>query len=264
MTLVANTNRSVNSQKMPLVSGVMASHFMPKACSNSSKAGHDDCRLRNLCLAKGLSGKGLRQLDGIVKAAMPLKAGKHLYRQGDDFKSLYFVRSGFVKSYVTSSDGDELAVSFYMPGEVIGLDGLYSRQHTSSMITLQDTSFFEIPYLALEKLFASQPLLQKRFTELQSRQIVHEQEMTMLLGQKTAASRLIAFLLNMSKRFGERRLSPSCFRLPMTRKDIGGCLGLTLETVSRLFTQLQEQELLTVKGREVTLTNLKLSDSVSH
>jgi len=151
-----------------------------------------------------------------------------------------------------------------MPGEVIGLDGLYSERYMSSMVTLQDATLCEIPYKALETLCASQPLLQKRFNELQSRQIVHEQEMTMLRGQKTAASRLIAFLLNMSKHYEELKLSPVCFRLPMTRKDIGSCLGLTLETISRLFTQLQDQELLRVKGREVTLTNIRFADSICH
>lgn len=264
MTLITNNNHSVDTREMPLVTSTMAVQSMPKIRPNSQKVDYVDCRLQNLCLAKNLSETGLKQLDRIVKAAIPLKAGTHLYRQEDDFKSLYFIRTGFVKSYVTSSDGDELAVSFYMPGEVIGLDGLYAKRYMSSMVTLQDATLCEIPYKALEKLCASQPFLQKRFNELQSRQIVHEQEMTMLRGQKTAAGRLVAFLLNMSKRYGELKLSQECFRLPMTRKDIGGCLGLTLETVSRLFTQLQEQELLRVKGREVTLTNLKLPGSVCH
>jgi CRP/FNR family transcriptional regulator len=264
MTQITNSKQSVSPRKMPFISSAIAAHPIPKIRPDLQKTAFIDCRLQNLCLAKNLSGNGLRQLDRIVKAAISLKAGKHLYRQEDDFKSLYFIRSGFVKSYITNADGDELAVSFYMPGEVIGLDGLYAKQHMSSMVALQDASICEIPYDALEKLCAAQPILQKRFNELQSRQIVHEQEMTMLRGQKTAASRLIAFLLNMSKRYEELKLSPVCFRLPMTRKDIGSCLGLTLETVSRLFTQLQEQELLRVKGREVTLTNLRVSGTVCH
>jgi len=230
-----------------------------KARTPSKKKGVacKDCRVWNLCIGKGLESEGLEKLSDIITMPQPLRKNMHLHRQSDSFSSLYFIRSGSVKSYVTNANGDELAVSFLMPGEIIGLEGLYLKQNASSIVALEDTYLCEVPYKTLESLFESQPVLQNRFNELQSRRIVQELEMVMLRGQKTALHRLVAFLFNLSQRFELLRLSPITFRLPMTRKDIAACLGLTIETVSRLFTILQEQELIKAEGRYITLTGLK-------
>jgi CRP/FNR family transcriptional regulator len=42
----------------------------------------------------------------------------------------------------------------------------------------------------------------------------------------------------------------------MSRGDIANHLGLAIETVSRLFTQLQDQQLLSIQGKEVTILDL--------
>lgn len=244
--------RSLNTDSAPFVN------------SNAAKVNCADCRLQGHCLAKNLDTAAQTQLSDIVKTHRKLKKRQHLYRQEDKFESLFFIRSGCVKSYVTNPDGDELAVSFYMPGEMIGLDGLFSKQHTSSIVALEDTYICEIPYAALEELCGEYPLLQKHFNELMSRQIVQEQEMTMLRGQKTAANQLMAFMLNLSERFEQLNLSAVTFRLPMTRKDIAGCLGLTIETVSRMFTTFQEQGLMEVDGRDITLTNVEGATAIRH
>lgn len=233
-----------------------------KSCRNSPSLA--DFRLRNLCLARDLSAEGLLKLHSILGEPTRLVKKEHLYRQTDAFKSLYFVSSGFAKSYVNNADGDELAVSFFMPGEIIGLDGLFSKHYASSIVALEDTFICEIPYRELEKLCFMLPALQKNFNELQSRQIVQELEMTILRGHKTAAGRLAAFLANLSQRYENLKLSPNSFRLPMTRKDIGACLGLTLETVSRLFTIFQDQGLIEVAGKEVKLTNLERKSYLYH
>jgi CRP/FNR family transcriptional regulator len=58
-------------------------------------------------------------------------------------------------------------------------------------------------------------------------------------GQRSAAERVVSFLLAFSRRSERNGQSPSEFDLPMTRADIGDFLGLTIETVSRTFTKLR-------------------------
>jgi CRP/FNR family transcriptional regulator len=261
---IINSNQSIHSAKMPLIDCTLKATPKPAGRKKPDRAACSNCRLQTFCLAKNLNGSGLERLGSIVTLAKPLRKNQHLYRQGDEFNSIYFIRSGSVKSYIVSAGGDELAVSFYMPGEIIGFDGLYSRQHTGSIIALQDAYLCEIPYAALESLCASEPLLQRQFNKLQSRQIIHQQEMTMLRSQKTAAEKLTAFLWNMSQRYKRLNLSPVSFCLPMTRKDIAGCLGLSLETVSRILKLLQDQDLIKVNGREITLTNLQRTGVMCH
>lgn len=86
----------------------------------------------------------------------------------------------------------------------------------------------------------------------------------MLLGKKTAEERIGSFLLNLSRRYELRRLSPVTFRLPMSRTDIGNYLGLAVETVSRVFTKLQRAGLLQVEGKEIAILDHDQLCHVAH
>jgi CRP/FNR family transcriptional regulator len=80
--------------------------------------------------------------------------------------------------------------------------------------------------------------------------------MLLLLGKRSADERLAAFLLSLSARYKARGLSATEFNLPMPRQDIGNYLGLAIETVSRLFAHFQDQKLLQVNRRQVTLLDI--------
>jgi CRP/FNR family transcriptional regulator len=49
----------------------------------------------------------------------------------------------------------------------------------------------------------------------------------------------------------------------MSRQDLGEYLGLALETVSRLFSRFQEEKLITVQGRNVTLLDVERLKKIS-
>ena len=79
----------------------------------------------------------------------------------------------------------------------------------------------------------------------------------MLLGSMKARERLVAFLLNLSRRFAMRGYSPLEFNLRMTREEIGSYLGLKLETISRAFSKLQAEGLITVNNKQIRLNDIE-------
>ncbi|MDW8467615.1 MAG: helix-turn-helix domain-containing protein, partial [Burkholderiales bacterium] len=84
-------------------------------------------------------------------------------------------------------------------------------------------------------------------------EIVREHGVMMLLGSMRAEERLATFLLNLSRRFVRRGYAANDFHLRMTREELGSYLGLKLETVSRLFSRFQEEGLLEVNQKHVSI-----------
>ncbi|MEJ2756649.1 MAG: fumarate/nitrate reduction transcriptional regulator Fnr, partial [Gammaproteobacteria bacterium] len=196
------------------------------------------------------------QLNEIIKRGRPLQKGEHLYRIGDPFSSVYAVRSGTIKASNITSRGEEHITGFYLPGEVLGMDGIATGQHTNAAIALETAAVCEIPFSQLEALSLKLPSLQRHFFQLMGKEIVTDQRIMTLLSKHSADERIAALLLSISTRNHNRHLSASSFRLPMSRSDIGNYLGLTLETVSRVLSRFQQNGLLTIDKREITIQKM--------
>lgn len=216
-----------------------------------------DCSLNPICLPVAVKEKELDELDSIIKRSRPMKKGEHLFRASDPFASIYAVRSGTIKTYSVTEDGEEQVTGFYLPGEVLGIDGISTNFHSNSAKALETAAVCEIPFEKLELLSAKIPTLQRHFFQLMSREIQADQQLIMLLSKKSAEERIASLLLSISTRHAKRGLSANRFRLPMSRNDIGNFLGLAVETVSRVFTRLQKQDVIYVDGKEVEILNMQ-------
>jgi CRP/FNR family transcriptional regulator len=211
------------------------------------------CSLRELCLPVGLSADEMRELDAIISQGRPIKRGEGLYRAGEPFRSLYAVRVGFFKSSVISEDGREQVTGFHMSGELMGMDAISSDLHTCDAIALEDSEVCELPFAEIEDLARKVPNLQRHLYKVMSREIVDDHKVMLLLGNMKAEERLAAFLINLSHRFAVRGYSATSFHLRMTREEIGSYLGLKLETVSRILSRFQEQNLIKVQNRLIEI-----------
>lgn len=239
------------------VSCLIADNKNDKVCPHNVRVSCASCRLNELCLPIALNKTEIHQLDEIVERNRPYKKGEHLYRQNDPFKSVFAVRSGSFKSYVLSDSGHGRVTGFFLPGEIIGMDGIASKHYANSIQSLEHSSICEIPFSQLEKLSHQLPNLQHHFFAIMGNEIAKDQQIHTLLCSYTAEERTASFLLGLSARFARVSLSPIRFLLPMTRGDIGEYLGLTVETVSRIFTGLQRKNLIKVNNREVEIADLE-------
>jgi len=213
-----------------------------------------DCTLSRLCLPGCLQQSEIDRLENIVKRNRPLHKGDHLFRAGERMQQVYALRSGALKTYLLDQDGNEQVTGFTLPGELVGLDAFGSSCFPSYAVALETSLVCTIPLAELEELAGCIPSLRKRLLVTLSREL-HEEQQHYSHNRESAEQRLAAFLLNLSARYSRRNLSSTSFILSMSRGDIGNYLGLTTETVSRLFSRLRQQGLLEIKGRELRLTH---------
>jgi CRP/FNR family transcriptional regulator len=233
-------------------------------CHGDYKVSCSGCRLSTICIPIALQASEIDRLDAIIQRGRPLRKGEYVYRQGQPFTSVYAVRAGTLKTYTTADNGEEQIAGFYLPGEIFGMEGLARDVHLSSAIALETAAICEIPFERLSELSTRIPSLQRHFFQLLSSEIAQDQRMIAMLGKHSAEQRIVALLLSISARNARRKLSGTAFRLPMSRNDIANYLGLTIETVSRIFGRLQKLGLIAVELREIELLQPEKLRTLAH
>ncbi len=214
------------------------------------------CSLRELCLPVGLNEQEIQVLGDVVSHKRKIQRGGYLHRTGLKFQSLFAIRSGFLKTCVLEEDGRQQVTGFHMTGELLGLDAISTEMHTCDAVALENSEVCEIPFTKLEEISRVIPSLMHHFHKIMSREIVRDHGVMLLLGSMKAEERLATFLLNLSRRFLMRGYSEFNFNLRMTREEIGSYLGLTLETVSRAFSKLQNENIITVDNKHIKINDI--------
>ena len=231
-------------------------NIQPSNCHN--------CRMSALCLPLALDSSSMDRLDKVIERGRPIHKNKYIFHGGDPFRAVYAIRSGAVKSFCISDDGSEQVTGFYLPGEIFGWDGIDNNTHSNTATTLETTALCEIPFARFEEISRTMPILQKHFMRLMAKELTSDQELIGLLAKSSAEERVASLLLSLSSRLKRQHLSATQFRLPMSRADIGNYLGLTVETVSRVFSRFQSFDLILCDKKEIEIINLNGLSALAH
>lgn len=222
---------------------------------NKFKTSCETCNLAELCLPRGLNKQELVQLEKMIRQTRPLQKGEYLFRSGDPLSSLYAVRSGSIKLFTNSNDGEEQIIGFYLPGEIVGLDGFDNDVHSCGAIALETSSLCNFPYKQLTDICKKIPALQDQMFRLMGREISDENKLLLTISKKSAEERIATFLISLSMRFRTLGFSAEEFKLSMSRQEIGNYLGLTIETVSRIFSRFQKSNYISIDKKHIRITD---------
>jgi len=171
---------------------------------------------------------------GQIGLAMSFARNAEIYAEGETAGYVYKVISGVVRVSKLLPDGRRQISAFHMPGEMFGFEA--NELHHASAEAVVPTRVVAYKWegvLGTEKQSAS---FVRELLSLTVLGLRHTQDHLLLLGRKNALERLAEFLLEMSARMG----GSAVLELAMPRHDIADYLGLTLETVSRMFAELKE------------------------
>jgi CRP/FNR family transcriptional regulator len=211
------------------------------------------CAFAQACEGQGYGKRELAALQCVVEHVPMVGSGEHVFRRGESFRALYAVRSGSVKTSIFTRDGREQVLGFYLPGEVVGLNGIYPESYPCDAIALERSSFCHFAFPAMSTLATELPVVQQHLFRMLSRELGMA---SLLAGDHSAEERVAAFLLDLGERFARRGQSATVFRLAMSRSDIASYLRLAPETVSRVISRFREKHWVSIRGRQVHLQDV--------
>lgn len=213
-----------------------------------------DCSVRDLCLPLGLDREQLDDLEKVAEHLGPLEPAARLFRLGQTLSHIYAVRSGTFKTRTFDDHGREHILGFHLPGELMGLDGIYPGQHQCEAVSLETTTVCRFEYQHLEALTAQLPALQRQMFRLMSKDLQGHPGQESTMGSD---ERVSAFLLDWSARQKKLGHSPTHFVLSMSRRDLANYLGLAPETVSRTIRKFMDSGLIALNGHEIEILDVE-------
>ena len=214
----------------------------------------NNCAVSPVCLPVGLNEREVQKLDRVVQRKPSLKAGQHLCYQHGKFMNFYAVQSGSFKKYTVTGDGREQISEFYLPGEFVGLDAVDSGEYDSSVVSLEPSTVCEIPFEKLLMMASETPSLQRQVIRLMSQRLKYADA---IRHNSQAIERVAAFLLNIVTRYRRYHADQQRIYLSMSRQEIGNYLGLAVETVSRVFTELNRKAVISTHAKELTINDFR-------
>ena len=187
--------------------------------------------------------------------------GTEIFGEKEPAVYVYQIKRGAVRSYKLLSDGRRQIGAFHLVGDIFGLETGDKHRFTADAVV--ETVVRLIKRTSLQLVAAKDAGVSYHLLSLTTRNLEHAENHMLLLGRKTAAERVAAFLLEMDCRTGAEKMS-----LPMSRRDIADYLGLTIETVSRALSHLRRAGVVTFHGpyqRElILLDRRRLADFDPH
>ena len=171
--------------------------------------------------------------DLISRIGVPMTFAKdeEIYGQGERADLVYRMISGTVRTSRFMADGRRPIGDFYYPGDVFGLETTGS--HSMAAEALSDCVILAASRQAMLAA-GGESELKDLMWDATVRDLESAREHLTLLVRRSASERVASFLLGLAQRRGE-----SAVELAMGRQDMADYLGLTIETVSRMITQLQ-------------------------
>jgi CRP/FNR family transcriptional regulator len=207
----------------------------------------------------------LLQYDGHCSADMHtpvfrrrrLRAGQSLFVMGQEFGGLYVVRHGALKTVVTSPDGSDNVLSFSLKGDLLGAEGVCKQHYWCQTFALSDCEVIRLPADDYFCHGRNGDGMERMLYWAISREVAKRQTGYAMSHAAKSEVRVARFLVDLSERFATMGYSSRCFCLPMTRRDIGSYLSITLETVSRALSALHNLNTIDVSNREITIKNME-------
>ena len=193
---------------------------------------------------------GFKGHAGLIATEFTYSKDEEIYGEDEPAEYVYQVIRGAVRTYKLLSDGRRQIGAFHLPGDIFGLE--VGANHRLAAEAIVNTNVRLVKRRSLEQAAAIDAQVSHKLWTLTAGELRHAEAHMLLLGRKSAMERVATFLLEMDRRLAVAGM----LALPMCRRDIGDYLGLTLETVSRALSQLNDEGVLGFSGaRQIVLRN---------
>ncbi len=194
-----------------------------------------------------------------AKTSRSYAAGQSLFAQGDVNGGLFCLNSGTVALRQLDESGNSVLLALAYPGDVLGYRSLVSGEdHKTSAEALGPCHACRIDRRAALDLIQRHPRLGFAFLRRSSREIEQLHESLVRSAVLSNRGRLLHVMVSMIEHHGRATEDGAhAIDLPISRRDLASMIGARHETLSRVMSRLEKEELAQFSGRQVVIPDLE-------
>lgn len=211
-----------------------------------------ECPVLRSALFSSLPANQVAHLLCVFRPAHYLKT-QVVYSEGGPAHQVFALRSGLIKLIKSLENGKERIVRIVFPGEMFGLETLTESSYALSAINLEDSEICAAAPDELSDVLRRNPEIALGMVRFLVGEVSRARREVAEMSFKDARRKVATFLLSMAPRSNGTHARAASLRLPFSRQEISEILGLSPETISRVFGLLRKERFIEASGRRLTI-----------
>lgn len=202
--------------------------------------------LKKMLMFRDLSNESLKKVHNIWHEKK-YKKGKIIFVEGEPGYAFYFVISGKVKIYKTSSEGKEHIIHIFGEGYVFGEVTIYDKtDYPATAELLEDSVVGMIRVADLEELIKEDSTLALELVKVLCRRLLMANIEIRNLAFKDATQRTALALLKLSQTHGIKTPKGTELNINITRQELADVAGTTRESATKALSKLKKDKIIDI------------------
>ena len=223
----------------------------------------NNCPVLKTSLFSSLSDDQVAQLGCVFRPARYRK-NQILFFEGGMAQHLFALHAGLVKLVKSLENGKDRITGVLFPGQLFGLEALSEPTYPITAITLRDSEICAASRDEVVVFLQSNPEIALGMVRFLVAEIGRVRSQVTDMSFKDARMKVATFLLSLFASDPTSRDGRATLNLPLSRQEISEVLELSPETISRTLAAFRRQQLVTARGRHLTVQNLAGLQSAAH
>lgn len=205
----------------------------------------------------------MEQLTEVQRMATmhTFERGYTIFMEGHKREFVFFILRGLVKVFQVNKDGRQHIVNILGAGEMFPHIGFFSRvPYPGTAQTMNTTTLLSIRCTQFDAFLEAHEDITHRVMDMMSTQISRLQLKVQELSLYDSRHRVIALLRHLAEEHGKICENKAHVRLPLTHSEMAQMIGVTRESVNRVWSELRREGIVTGRTDQWDFHFDKLTD----
>jgi len=186
--------------------------------------------------------------------------GEIIHLEGDPIRDFKYLKTGLVKLYKTTEEGEEQIITITRPFEFVSNTNIFHEEtYRYSLSALEDSIVCCIRIELIRELILKNGKFALNLISVLSRTSENIISLSLVIRKRNLAGRIAFVLLYFSKELYHSRI----FDLPVSRKEIADLISMSSANVIRTFSEFRRDGIINANGRTIEITDMNKLEVIS-